>query len=94
MSQGNNNICQEMFVLINSENATDQIIKFMKYFFLNLCLEENSFKYTSQKRRKPAKSVSTKELKTNNYKNSVKKIRVEKVLFLDNKIERIFNGEG
>lgn len=69
MSQENNNRCQKMFVLINSENTTDQIIKFMKQFFLNLCLEENSFKYTGQKRRKAAKSVSTKELKTNNYKN-------------------------
>lgn len=68
MSQGNN-ICQKMFVLINSENTTDQIIKLMKYFFLNLCLGKNSFKYTDQKRRKTEKSVSTKELKTNNYKN-------------------------
>ena len=39
-----------MFVLINSENTTDQIIKFMKHFFLNLCLKENSFKYRLEKK--------------------------------------------
>ena len=31
-----------MFVLINSENTTDQIIKFMKHFFDNIGLHQIS----------------------------------------------------